>query len=92
MKGGGDPQIILWIFFAYSFEVVPLVFSIIQNHLPPPRNNFQKYFGVRELFLSNSGTTTKYFICNLSEIIFRGWVVSKEIILRWVIVFLKELF
>jgi hypothetical protein len=36
--------------------VVLLVFSIIQNHLKPPRNNFQNYFEVREVFLSNSGT------------------------------------
>ena len=43
-------------FFANYFEVVLLVFSIIQNHLKPPRNNFQNYFEVREVFLSNSGT------------------------------------
>jgi hypothetical protein len=83
MRGGGDPQIISLVFFVYNFEVVQLVFSIIQNHLPPQRNSFQKYFEVRELFLGNSGTTTKYFICNLSEIILTGWVVSKE--LFWVV-------
>ena len=43
-------------FFANYFEVVLLVFSIIQNHLKPPRNNFQNYFEVRVVFLSNSGT------------------------------------
>ena len=78
-------------FGGYYFEVVPLVFSIIHHHHPPPRNNFKKYFEVRELFESNSGTTTKYFICNLSDTILRGWVVSQEIILRWVIVFLKNI-
>ena len=78
-------------FVDYYFEVVPLVFSIIHHHHPPPRNNFKKYFEVRKLFESNSGTTTKYFICNLSDTILRGWVVSQEIILRWVIVFLKNI-
>ena len=43
-------------FFDNYFEVVLLVFSIIQNHLKPPRNNFQNYFEVREVFLSNTGT------------------------------------
>ena len=92
MRGGGDPQIISWGFLFIILRWFYWFFSIIQNHLPPPRNNFQKYLGVRELFLSNSGTTTKYFICNLSEIILRGWVASKEIFSRWAIVFLKEFF
>ena len=50
------PQNKFVVFFANYFEVVLLVFSIIQNHLKPPRNNFQNYFEVREAFLSNSGT------------------------------------
>jgi hypothetical protein len=73
--------------------VVQLVFSIIQNHLPPPRNNFLKYFEVWELFLSNSGTTTKYFICNRFEGVGSvkgnyfevGFSILERIILKWVV-------
>ena len=91
MRGGGDPQIISWVFlfiilrwFYWFFQSSKtILFFFFFFFFLSPRNNFQKYFEVRELFLSNSGTTTKYFICNLSEIILRGWVASKEIVSRW---------
>jgi hypothetical protein len=59
-------------FFANYFEVVLLVFSIIQNHLKPPRNNFQKYFEVREVFLSNSGTLPNILFATFQKLFWGG--------------------
>ena len=71
-RGRVTPQNNFVFFFANYFEVVLLVFSIIQNHLKPPRNNFQNYFEVREVFLSNSGTLPKNLFATFQKLFWGG--------------------
>ena len=89
---GWPPKIILCFFLLIILRWFYLFFQSSKTYLKPPRHNFQNYFEVREVFLSNSGTLPNILFATFQKLFWGGWVVSKEIILRWVRVFLKKYF